>query len=60
MYKIMTKGQGKLRRDLVYEVETKGGMGITNVQEEYKINRLRGLRQDKQEEGKHPGYKEAP
>jgi hypothetical protein len=30
---------------MVYEKEVKGGNGMTNVCEEYKVNRIRGLTQ---------------
>ena len=45
IYSIMAKGHGKIRKDLVYEKDVKGGMHMTNVKEEYKINRIRGLLQ---------------
>ena len=32
-----------MRRDLVYDKEERGGMGMTHVKEEYKTNRIRGL-----------------
>ena len=43
IYRILSQGQGKLRKDMVYKEENKWGMGMTNVLEEYKINRVRGI-----------------
>ena len=45
IYQTMVKGYGKRRRDMVYEKDSKGGMGMTHIGEEYKINRLRGITQ---------------
>ena len=45
IYGIMVKGYGKRRKDMVYEKEVKGGNGMPNVCEEYKVNRIRGLTQ---------------
>ena len=60
IYRIMTKGHGKLRRDLVYEVDTKGGMNMTHVKEEYKVNRLRGLTQMVEGQSRQEGRGQIP
>ena len=60
IYKTMTKGQGCMRRDLVYEKEEKGGMGMTHVKEEYKTNRIRGLIQMVETEDRQAGRKQVP
>ena len=45
IYKSITRSERSIRRDMVYERENKGGMGMMDITEEYKVNRLRGLMQ---------------
>ena len=45
IYRAMTKKERNIRKDIVYEKAGKGGMDMTDIREEYKINRLRGLLQ---------------
>ena len=45
IYNMLTKSEMGKRRDLVYLPEEEGGMGMIDVREEYRINRIRGLTQ---------------
>ena len=45
MYRIITEKEGRIRKDIVYTETGKGGYGMTEMEEEYKINRMRGMMQ---------------